>query len=115
MHESREAAGADGERVWQAIDEGLRADAGVYSRDTAAFAIETGNNYIIGACRDRLGECEGAMDCLKGLLAWDPGSRWTSEDVINSSMMECLVEGEDGSAGAMGEECAVQSFMHFMD
>jgi serine/threonine protein kinase len=91
--------GKDGKRVWDAIDAGLRLDAAAYAEDCGKFALETGQNYILGGCRERLAEVKGAMECLKGLLAWDPAERWTAEAVLDSDMMAELIMAGGGKGG----------------
>lgn len=102
--------GEDGRKVWDAIGAGLRADAVTYAEDVSKFGFETGNNYIIGGARERLAEVPGAMDCLKGLLTWDPAERWTAEDVLDCEMMHTLFKENGDEVG-----CLSTQFMNFFD
>ena len=74
------------------IKEGL--DFAQYKIDCSKFSILNGENEHIARARKSLERINGGMDLLFSLVSFDP-NRWSSPlDVMNSTFMEPLREGE---------------------
>ncbi|GMH70021.1 hypothetical protein TrLO_g14459 [Triparma laevis f. longispina] len=101
----------EAEKVFAAVEKGLKADKKQYEQDKQAFNLDVGNNYIVNAARERLEECGGAMDMLKALVEFDPEKRATSEAVLFSKMMEPLKEG--GEERVDREGAFVREYLSF--
>jgi serine/threonine protein kinase len=117
-------------RVWKAISDSLerskstgrsrggkpvRKKAGTditqYNRDCKKYSIRTGNNKYIARARDALALMKGGLDLLHRLCAFDPKSRATPMDVLNSPFMEDLREAP--AAAVTYDSNTVRSFTSF--
>ena len=86
-------------------------DATQYVRDCRKYSVRTGNNKIIAGARARLEAMEGAMDLLFGLCSFDPATRLTAIEVLNSPFMMNLREPAGGVT--YDPEDSVSSFTAF--
>ena len=74
------------------IKEGL--DFAQYKIDCSKFSILNGENEHIARARKSLERINGGMDLLFSLVSFDPNRRSSPLDVMNSTFMEPLREGE---------------------
>lgn len=91
-------------KVWRAINSTLLplkssrsrskvcADVDVFRRDRKKFSLAEGTDKRIANARNRLMEMDGAMELLLSLISFDPKTRATPLDVINSRFMANLIE-----------------------
>lgn len=117
-------------RVWKAILDSLEpskpslarggkpvrkksgSDVTQYNRDCKKYSIRGGNNFFIARARRALMSIRGGMDLLLGLCAFDPKSRATAMDVLNSTFMEELRE-EPGWVATYDDSTTVCSYTSF--
>ena len=88
--------------VWKAITEALETkcsrrrkqgtDIAQYERDCEKYSVLYGNNYHIARARESLESMPGGMDLLFELCSFDPKSRATALQVLNSPFMKDLRE-----------------------
>ena len=69
-----------------------KTDVAQYTRDCRKFSIDHGTNTHIARARESLKSMEGGIDLLKSLVSFDPDSRFTALDAMNSVFMEPLRE-----------------------
>lgn len=89
-------------KVWRAINSTLLPpkasrskvcpDTDVFRRDRRKYSLAEGMNKRIANARNRLQQIDGAMDLLLSLVSFDPKTRATPLDVINSRFMFNLIE-----------------------
>lgn len=89
-------------KVWSAINttllppKGTRSkkcpDVDVFNKDKKRFSLADGFDERIAAARRRLLDMDGAMEVLLSLVSFDPTTRATPLEVINSRFMTDLVE-----------------------
>mmetsp|Transcript_3226 Transcript_3226/g.7135 ORF Transcript_3226/g.7135 Transcript_3226/m.7135 type:complete len:1869 (+) Transcript_3226:634-6240(+) len=89
-------------KVWRAINATLLSPRGprskkcpdidVFNKDRKKFSLADGSDKRIAAARCRLLEMDGAMELLLSLVSFDPNTRATPLDVINSRFMTDLIE-----------------------
>jgi len=94
-------------RVWSAVLENLEGSCSVnhkagkakrkndstqYIRDCRKYSIDYGTNEYIARAREALESMEGGIDLLKSLVSFDPDTRFTALDAMNSRFMEALRE-----------------------
>lgn len=118
-------------RVWKAISDSLgpikstgrtrdgkpvRKKAGTditqYNRDCKKYSIRAGNNKYIARARHALSSINGGLDLLQRLCAFDPKSRATAMEVLNSTFMEDFREAP--GAAATYDSTTVHSFTSFV-
>lgn len=117
-------------RVWKAIFDSLEpakatrarggkpvrkksgSDVTQYSRDCKKYSIRSGNNIYIARARHCLTSINGGLDLLLRLCAFDPKTRATAMDVLNSAFMEDLREHQPGAA-PYDASTMVLSYMSF--
>ena len=113
-------------KVWKAISDALefsvrarggrparkRVDSDVtqYNRDCKRFSLRHGNNKYIARARNSLNKVNGGLDLLLGLCSFDPKTRATAMNVLNSPFMEGLREAP-GTVYTSGE--MVRSYNSF--
>ena len=68
-----------------------------YSRDCRKFSLRTGNNKYISSARRKLQQTNGGLDLLFGLCSFDPKTRISALEVLNSTFMMNLREPLEGS------------------
>lgn len=71
-------------------------DTSRYTRDCRKYSITHGSNKYIARARERLLELDGGLDLLLSLVGFDPATRYTAMDVMNSGFMEPLRETHAG-------------------
>ena len=96
-------------RVWKAIHEsflqpstqksgkparGNQSDASAYRRHCNRFSLRQGSDEYIARAREGLMSINGGMELLFKLCSFDPSTRATALDVLNSSFMANLAETE---------------------
>lgn len=89
-------------KVWRAINvtllppKGPRSkkcpDVDAFNKDRKKFSLADGSDTRIAAARRRLLGMDGAMELLLSLVSFDPNTRATPLDVINSRFMTDLIE-----------------------
>tara|TARA_B110000305_G_scaffold226263_1_gene273715 strand:+ start:615 stop:1103 length:489 start_codon:yes stop_codon:yes gene_type:complete len=98
--------GAEGDKVFQAIDLGLNLIPGTgkgknksqYWKDCKKFSIDVGEDCRIALAREKLMEGEGeGMKLLKSLVCFNPEVRASSFDVLTSGFMSQLEQGNNNS------------------
>jgi hypothetical protein len=67
-------------------------DVAQYARDCRKYSIDHGTNTHIARARESLKSMDGGIDLLKSLVSFDPDSRFTALDAMNSVFMEPLRE-----------------------
>jgi len=92
-------------KVWRALNSTLLPPSGprsrkcpdidVFNRDRKKFSLADGTDKRIAAARQRLLEMDGAMELLLLLVSFDPKTRATPLDVINSEFMGKLIEDDN--------------------
>lgn len=109
-------------KVWRAINSTLLplkssrsrskvcADVDVFRRDRKKFSLAEGTDKRIANARNRLMEMDGAMELLLSLVSFDPKTRATPLDVINSRFMANLIEDDSIS---YCEEDIVRSYLAY--
>lgn len=90
------------QKVWRAINSTLIStkrtrckicpDTDIFLRDRKKFSLTDGNDERIANARRRLMKMDGAMELLLSLVSFDPKTRATPLDVINSRFMTDLIE-----------------------
>lgn len=98
-------------KVWKAIHDSLlppssqksgkptrgnQSDVSIYRRHCNTYSIQYGNNEYIARARKRLTSMDGGMELLFRLCSFDPSTRATALEVLNSPFMANLAE-KDGS------------------
>lgn len=79
-----------------ALNESIRkegADTAQYICDCKIFSVMSGENEHIARARNNLYRVNGGMDLLLSLVSFDPNKRSSPLDVLNSTFMETLREG----------------------
>lgn len=94
-------------KVWQAVYESLQpsnarpgkpvrmkqgTDSTRFSRDCRRYSIRSGNNKYILRARKRLQSMEGGMDLLFRLCSFDPSTRASAIEALNSPFFDNLRE-----------------------
>lgn len=111
-------------KIWKAIHEsfspqpkksgkqarGNQSDANIYRLHCKSFSIQNGSNEYIARARKGLTTMNGGMDLLLKLCSFDPSTRATAHEVLESSFMANVAEKE----GSMYlPEDTVHSFTSF--
>ena len=94
------------------VDYGEDSDVTQYSCDCKQFSIRRGNNKYIARARNSLHKVNGGLDLLLRLCSFDPTTRATAMDVLQSPFMEGLRE-TPGTAYTSGE--TVRSYYKFVN
>jgi len=91
-------------KVWRAINSTLLPSKGprskkcpdmdVFNKDRNKFSLADGTDKRIADARRRLLEIDGGMELLLSLVSFDPKTRATPLDVINSRFMGDLIEAD---------------------
>ena len=84
-------------------------DAAQYEIDTSLFSLRTGTDPRIAEARQKLEAMDGGMELLLSLVSFDPSTRATPLDAINSNFFAPLRE-EDGM-DMYGPSDQIKSFM----
>jgi serine/threonine protein kinase len=84
-------------------------DAAQYEIDTSLFSLRTGTDPRIAEARQKLEAMDGGMELLLSLVSFDPSTRATPLDAINSNFFAPLRE-EDGT-DMYGPSDQIKSFM----
>jgi len=71
------------------------ADSAQYMNDCKIFSVSRGTNEHIARARNNLKSFNGGMDLLLSLVSFDPKKRASPLDVLNSTFMETLREGNE--------------------
>ncbi len=100
-----------GSKVWNAVKQCLEGpqaprnrgrkgkkicDVDQYILDCRKYSIDHGNDKYIKRARLALESMDGGMQLLKSLISFDPSTRYTALDVMNSKFMEPLRESSEG-------------------
>ncbi len=104
-----------GPKVWVAIqqllvEQGEGPDAKTYRKHCKKFSILEGQNFYIKRARKSLESMDGGLELLFELCSFDPSTRATALDVLNSRFMAALVENENS---LYDPEDTVHSFTSF--
>lgn len=86
-------------------------DVNRYTRDRRKYSLSHGKNKYIARARVALESMDGGMDLLYSLLSFDPQTRSTALDVLNSLFMAPLRESSGGER--YSEEDEVYSYKAF--
>lgn len=81
-----------------------------FTKDRNKFSLSHGTNKYIARARKALSLMDGGMDLLMSLVDFDPQSRASGLDVLNSTFMEPLREGPTNSIKSYKENDKVYSF-----
>ena len=84
-------------------------DAAQYEIDTSLYSLRTGTDPRIAEARQMLEAMDGGMELLLSLVSFDPSTRATPLDAINSNFFAPLRE-EDGM-DMYGPSDQIKSFM----
>ena len=84
-------------------------DASQYEIDTSLYSLRTGTDSRIADARQKLEAMDGGMELLLSLVSFDPTTRATPLDAINSAFFGALRE-EDGM-DMYGPSDEIKSFM----
>jgi serine/threonine protein kinase len=96
-------------RVWKALSDNLEEsecksrrdriatkktgpDAAKFQRDQRMFSLQWGDNHCIRTARQNLEAIDGGMELLLHLCSFNPATRASAMDVLNSKFMENLRE-----------------------
>lgn len=114
-------------KVWTAVTDSLEGpddlrnrarrgkrtcDVDQYILDCRKYSIDRGNDKYIKRARMALESMEGGMELLKSLVSFDPNTRSTALDVMNSKFMEPLRESPEGVLQYNPED-DIRSFLYF--
>jgi hypothetical protein len=61
-----------------------------YEADREVFGLEDGSCSALRSARARCASLEGAYVLVRGLITYFPGTRWSLDDVMQSSFFEPL-------------------------
>ena len=78
--------GASACAVWAALGawHGTKAGRKAYARDAATWSVLTGKHEVCVHVRRRMDALPGSAELLRGLVDFDPASRWTVERALTS-------------------------------
>ncbi len=81
-----------------------------FQEDCDLFSLRHGKDERIARARDSLERMDGGMELLFSLVSFDPNKRASALDVMNSTFMEPLREGEQTTVGVNDK---VYSYMSY--
>ena len=108
--------GASACAVWAALGawHGTKAGRKAYARDAATWSVLTGKHEVCVHARRRMDALPGSAELLRGLVDFDPASRWTVEQALASEFFAPARERAGARAVDDGER-ALLSFSHYRD
>ena len=111
-------------KVWKAISDSLstsrsktgkplrgNSDASKYYRDCRKYSVLKGSNKYIARARKGLQTIDGGIELLLRLCSFDPTTRATAMEVLNSPFMRNLIESPEGPS--FGPDDTVYSYTAF--